>query len=144
MRRVKEYHKLPAPKLRRYIIANWLADEEMDVCDAIHYYYEKARPRDWCDVGTDAVDLWNRMFKGNRIGDYSPSYGVINGCAAAAAAGVWDTVAEAFGLESEYVQLTLAHWYEQNWEGEPPKLTWDEFMKLYEIEKAELWKEGDE
>lgn len=137
-----KYWELPPAQMREYIINHWLDDEDMDVCDAIHAYYGDARPRDWCDVGTDAVDLWNRMFKDDQIGEYSPAYGVINGCAAAAAAGVWDTVAEAFGLESKYVELVLANWYERNWEGEVPKLTWDELMRRYEAEKAE-W-EGEQ
>jgi hypothetical protein len=45
-------------------------------------------------------------------------------------------------LESKYVELVLANWYERNWEGEVPKLTWDEFMRRYEAEKAE-W-EGEQ
>jgi hypothetical protein len=77
------------------------------------------------------------MFKFDQLESESPAYSVLSGAVAAAAAGVWDAVAEAFGLESKYVELVLANWYEQNWEGEVPKLTWDEFMQRYEAEKAE-------
>lgn len=135
MKRVK-YWELPAQELREYIIGNW-DDEELDVCDAIHDYYDKARPRCWVDIAHEATDLWNKMFKGNEFEIDSPAYGIIDGAVAAAAAGVWDAVAEAFGLESRYVELVLANWYEQNWEGEVPKLTWDEFIRQYEAEKAE-------
>ena len=136
MKRVK-YWELPAQELREYIIGNWLADEHLDVGDAIHDYYDKARPRCWVDIAHDATDLWNRMFKFDQLESESPAYSVLSGAVAAAAAGVWDAVAEAFGLESKYVELVLANWYEQNWEGEVPKLTWDEFMQRYEAEKAE-------
>lgn len=132
----RKYWELPAQELREYIIGNW-DDEELDVCDAIHDYYDKARPRCWVDIAHEATDLWNKMFKGNEFEIDSPAYGVIDGAVAAAAAGVWDAVAEAFGLESRYVELVFANWYERNWEGEVPKLTWDEFMQRYEAEKAE-------
>jgi hypothetical protein len=132
----RKYWELPAQELREYIIGNW-DDEELDVCDAIHDYYDKARPRCWVDIAHEATDLWNKMFKDNEFEIDSPAYGVIDGAVAAAAAGVWDAVAEAFGLESRYVELVFANWYVPNWEGEVPKITWDEFMQRYEAEKAE-------
>lgn len=140
-RRVK-YWELPPNELRQYIIDNWAVDEYMDIGDAIHNLYEHTRPRDWLEVKDDALDLWQGMFK-QEIETDSAVYGVIAGACAASAAGVWDTVAEAFGLNTRYVELALAKWYERviNKEEAPPPIDWQEFMRLYETEKAE-WEEA--
>lgn len=137
-KRQVKYWELPPEKLRQHIIDNWASDEHLYLGDAIHHMYECTRPRDWVEVKDDALDLWQRMFK-EEIEDESPIYSIIAGACAASAAGVWDTVAEAFGLNTRYVELALASWYERKINGEeaPPPLTWEEFMRLHEAEKAE-------
>jgi len=140
-KRIK-YWELPATKLRQHIIDNWAADEYLDIGDAIHRMYEHTRPRDWLEVKDDVIDLWQSMFR-QEVEIDSPVYGLIAGACAASAAGVWDTVAEAFGLNTRYVELALAKWYERiaNKEEAPPPIDWQEFMRLYEAEKAE-WEEA--
>ena len=134
----QQYWDIPIEKLINHVVENWQDDEEMDVADALHRYYEETRcPRDWTEINLLTVDIWNRMFDDDIHLD-SPAYGVIVSGIAAAAGGVWDTVADAFGLESRYVELVLAEWYEADGDdGIPPPITWDEFLRRYEKEKAE-------
>ena len=112
----------------------------------MHNYYEKARPRDWLAVEEETRNFWKDLFL-EEIPQFCAIHGVIASACAASAAGVWDTIAEAFGLDARYVELTLADWYERKmYKGkeiaaEPP-ITWEEFMRRYESQKAE-WEGGD-
>lgn len=137
------YWEIPSPdELLEYIAENWQSDETMDVGDALHTYFDAKRPRDWCDIAHQTMDITNQLFNSD-IEYESPAYGVIASSVAAAAAGVWDSVAEAFGLEARYVELVLAHWYERDitkTEKLTP-ITWEEFMKRYEAERVE-WESG--
>ena len=141
---VKRYWELSSPdEMLDHIVENWESDENLDVQDALHTYFDKARPRNWCDIAHQTMNITNRMFK-DVIEYESPAYAVIAGGIAASAAGVWDSVAEAFGLKTHYVELVLANWYERDvtkTEKLAP-ITWEEFMKRYEAEKAE-WEQGD-
>ena len=134
----QQYWDMPIEELIDYVIKNWHNDDELDVGDALHRYYEETRcPRDWTEINWQTIEIWNRAFNDD-IQPESPAYGVIVSGIAAAAGGVWDTVADAFGLESRYVELVLAEWYEADADdGIPPPITWDEFMRRYEAEKAE-------
>lgn len=134
----QRYWEMPADQLLEHIGNNWAEDEELDIGDALHRYFEETRPRDWLEVRDKLREIWGRMFK-EEVEDDSVMESVFSAGAAAAAAGVWDTVAEAFGLESRYVELVLAGWYEYpgSKTEAPPPITWEEFMRRYEAEKAE-------
>lgn len=139
----EKYWELPTEQLLDYVGYYWEEDENLDIGDALHRYFDAARPRDWLDVRDDMRGIWARMF--NELPEHdSPIDAIFCAGTAASAAGVWDAVAEAFGLETKYVQLVLAGWYEYpglKMEA-PSPITWDEFMRRYEAEKAE-WEQED-
>lgn len=134
----EKYRELPPEQLLDYVGLYWNEDENLDIGDALHCYFEAVRPRDWLDVRDSMRDIWSRMFKESPEQE-SPIDAIFCAGAAASAEGVWDTIAEAFGLETRYVRLVLANWYEyQGLKTEaPPPITLDEFMRRYEAEKNE-------
>lgn len=134
----KQYWELPVEELPDYIVENWAIDDDLDVGDALHRYYEETRcPREWTEINALTIDIWNRMFQENIEPD-SPAYGVIVSGIAASAGAVWHTVADAFGLDAGTVETVLDDWYEvEPGEPVPPPITWDEFMRRYRKEEAE-------
>lgn len=140
----KRYHEQDKDELFETII-RWSLDEneddevEVDIGDALHIYFKKAAPRDWCDVQDEARRVAERFYEAEDFEADSPIDNLLGATAAQAADGVWQAVAEAFGLNKEYVELVLAHFYERK-KDEPipePAISWEEFMRRYEIEKAE-------
>ena len=141
MEEYESYGKVPVDKLLDYIVENWEDEDKVWVGPALDLYYDKVRkPRDWVDINQFTIALWERMF-GEKIETDSPMYGVIVSAISAANSGAWDTIAEAFGLNSRYVELVLAEWYERDLDKPPPPpITWGQFMERYEKEKDE-WEE---
>lgn len=138
------YHKQDKDELFETII-RWSLNEydddeaEVDIEDAMHVYFKKAGPRHWCAVRDEARLFAARLYEPEDFEEHSPIDSLLTATAAQAADGVWQTIAEAFGLNKECVELLLAHWHERE-QDEPipePSISWDEFMRRYEIEKAE-------
>ena len=150
----KPYHKQDKDELFETII-RWSLDKyeedeiEVDIGDALHVYFEMAAPRHWCAVRDEARRFAARLYEPEDFEEDSPIDGLLGAAAAQAADGVWQAVAEAFGLNKEYVELVLAHWHERElvrayWHGieqdapiPEPAISWEEFMRRYETEKAE-------
>jgi len=138
------YHEQDKDELFETIV-RWSLDEyeedeaEVDVGDALHVYFEKAGPRHWCAVRDEARRIAVRMYEPEDVEEYSPIDSLITAAVAQAADGVWQTIAEAFGLNKDYVESVMAHWHERE-KDEPipePAISWGEFMLRYETEKAE-------
>jgi hypothetical protein len=138
------YHKQDKDELFETII-RWSLEEneddevEVDIGDALHVYFDKAGPRHWCEVRDEARLFAARLYEPEDFEEGSPIDSLLTATAAQAADGVWQTVAEAFGLNKEYVEFVMAHWHERE-QGEPipePAISWEEFMRRYETEKAE-------
>lgn len=140
----KPYHKQDKDELFETII-RWSLDEyeadeaEVDVGDALHVYFEKAGPRHWCAVRDEARRVAARLYEPEDFEEYSPIDSLITAAAAQAADGVWQTIAEAFGLNKDYVESVMAHWHEREQDEPIPEsaISWEEFMLRYETEKAE-------
>ena len=118
----------------------WTWHDGGDISNDIHVYFEMANPRDWVDVSDAACDVWKAMFD-EEIEEYSPIDAIFSGIAAQAAHGAWSAVADAFGLERQYVELVLARWYEDK-ENLPAPISPEEFIRLYEEEKKS-WEKQD-
>ena len=141
----KPYHEQDKDELFETII-RWSLGEyddeneiEVDIGDALHVYFEMAGPRHWCAVRDEARRVAARLYEPEDFEEHSPIDSLLTATAAQAADGVWQTVAEAFGLDKKYVELVMAHWHEREQDEsipEPPIL-WEEFMRRYEIEKTE-------
>lgn len=140
---VEKYWELPPEQLLDYVGDHWRDDDNLDIGDALHRHFELARPRDWLDVRDDMRGIWEKMFKESLEAE-SPIDAIFAAGTAASAAGVWDTVAEAFGLETRYVRIVLAEWYEYPGmkTAAPPPITLDEFMRRYQAEKSD-WEQED-
>ena len=145
MTTTKPYHEQDKDELFETII-RWSLGEyddeneiEVDIGDALHVYFEKAGPRHWCAVRDEARRVAARLYEPEDFEEYSPIDSLITAAAAQAADGVWQTIAEAFGLNKDYVESVMAHWHERE-QDEPipePAISWEEFMLRYETEKAE-------
>jgi hypothetical protein len=141
----KPYHEQDKDELLETII-RWSHDEyddeneiEVDIGDALHIYFEMVGPRHWCAVRDVARRVAARLYEPEDFEEDSPLDNLLVATAAQAADGVWQTVAEAFGLNKEFVELVMAHWHEKE-QGEPTPesaISWEEFMRRYETEKAE-------
>lgn len=138
------YHNQDKDKLFENIV-RWSLDEydddeaEVDISDALHVYFEKAGPRYWCAVRDEARRVATRLYEPEDFEEYSPMDSLLTATAAQAADGVWQAVAEAFGLNKDCVECVLAQWHERE-PGEPipeTAISWEEFMRRYEIEKPE-------
>jgi hypothetical protein len=139
------YHEQDKDELFETII-RWSHDEyddenevEVDIGDALHVYFEMAGPRHWCAVRDVARRVAVRMYEPEVLEEGSPIDDLLTATAAQAADGVWQTIAEAFGLNKEHVENVMAHWHERE-QDEPipePSISWAEFMRRYETEKAE-------
>lgn len=139
------YHEQDKDELFETII-RWSHDEyddeneiEVDIGDALHVYFEKAGPRHWCAVRDEARRVASRLYEPEDVEEYSPIDSLLAATAAQAADGVWQTVAEAFGLDKKYVELVMAHWHEREQDEPIPEtpILWEEFMRRYEAEKVE-------
>jgi len=139
------YHKQDKDELFETII-RWSRNEyddenevEVDIGDAMHVYFEKSGARHWCAVRDEARRIAVCLYEPEDFEEHSPIDSLLAAAAAQAADGVWQAVAEAFGLDKKYVNLVLAHWHERE-QGEPipeTAISWGEFMRRYEIEKVE-------
>lgn len=151
MKTPEPYYKQDKNELFETIV-RWSLDEpdtkydelEVDIGDALHHYFEMAGPKEWLDVRDEARRFAERFFAPDFEED-SPIDGLLAATAAQAADGVWQTVAEAFGLEKQYVELVLAHWYEKNYDtaAPAPVISWEEFMRSYETERVEWESDRD-
>ncbi len=122
-------------------VKNWADEEADDTNNLMHRYFEATQLRHWCDVADEARHVYKLMFA-EELEEYSPLDALISGVAGQAADGVWHAVAEAFGLEKEYVHLTLAHYEELNPDDErTPPMTVEGFMAEYKKTK-ETWENG--
>jgi len=119
-------------------VKNWADEKADDTNNLMHRYFEATQLRHWCEVANEAQHVYELMF-GMELEEDSPLDALISGVAAQAADGVWHAVAEAFGLEKEYVHLTLAH-YEELELGQDriPPMTVEGFMVAYKKTK-ETW-----
>jgi len=106
-----------------------------DPVDDLHTYFEATGARDWIDVGKEATKAYNIMFVDEDdlvVEEGSPITGIWDGAAAQAAHGVWQSVADAFGLNVDVLQATLEDWYMLFGDDElPPPMTMREFNKRY-------------
>jgi hypothetical protein len=139
MKTPKPYYEQDKDELFETIIrCSLVEDDEIDLGDALHIYFEMVGLREWCEVREEARRVAVRMYEGE-FEEYCPIDNLLGATAAQAADGVWQTVAEAFGLDKRYVEFVLANWYEKE-QGEPspePPISWEEFMRRYEAEKVE-------
>ena len=106
--------------------------------DDLHTYFEATGARDWMDVGDEATKAYNIMFvdeddESSVVEEGSPITGIWRGAAAQAAHGVWQSVADAFGLNVDVLEATLENWYMLWGEDKtpPPPMTMREFNKSY-------------
>lgn len=112
-----------------------------DPADDLHNYFEASGARDWMDVSNEATKAYNIMFadeddESTVVEEESPITGIWRGAAAQAAHGVWQSVADAFGLNVEVLEAVLEDWY-LLWgtdKTSPPPITMGEFMKRYKAE----------
>jgi len=112
-----------------------------DPADDLHNYFEASGARDWMDVSNEATKAYNIMFadeddESTVVEEESPITGIWRGAAAQAAHGVWQSVADAFGLNVEVLEAVLEDWYLLWGEDKtpPPPITMGEFMKRYKAE----------
>lgn len=120
-----------------------------DPADDLHTYFEATGARDWMDVGNEATKAYNIMFadeddESTVVEEESPLTGIWRGAAAQAAHGVWQSVADAFGLNVDVLEGTLEDWYLLWGEDKtpPPPITMAEFMKRYKAE-YKIWEKGN-
>ena len=121
-----------------------------DVSDDLHNYFEATGARDRHDVSSEATKVYNIMFVNEHddesciVEDESPIASVWNAAAAQAAHGVWQSVADAFGLNVDVLESVLEDWYLLWGEDKtpPPPITMDEFMKRYKAE-YNFWEKGN-
>lgn len=126
-----------------------------DVADDLHIYFEATGERDWMGVADEATKIYNIMFmdeheKPINVDNESPMASVWRAASAQAAHGVWQAVADAFGLNVDVLEDVLEDWY-LLWDGNktpPPPITMGEFMKRYKAEykwwtKSGLLKEAE-
>ena len=119
-------------------LINWTDEDADDTGNLLHRYFETTKLRHWCDVAAGGREAYALMFE-EEVEAFSPLDAIIGGVAAQAAQGVWDAVADAFGLEAKYVELTLSHYVEVSpGEACPPPMTLEEFMTRYKKDK-EMW-----
>ena len=119
-------------------VKNWADEKADDTNNLMHRYFEAAQLRHWCEIANEAQHVYELMFN-QELEEYSPLDALISGVAAQSADGVWHAVAEAFGLEKEYVHLTLAHYEELSPDDERiPPITVESFMAAYKKTK-ETW-----
>jgi len=121
-----------------------------DVSDDLHNYFEATGARDRHDVSTETTKVYNIMFVNEDddesciVEDESPMASLWNAAAAQAAHGVWQSVADAFGLNVDVLESVLEDWY-LLWDKDktlPPPITMGEFMKRYKAE-YKVWKKGE-
>ena len=120
-----------------------------DPADDLHNYFEASGARDWMDVSNEATKAYNIMFadeddESTVIEEESPITGIWRGAAAQAAHGVWQSVADAFGLNVDVLQAVLEDWY-LLWDTDktlPPPITMGEFMKRYKAE-YKVWEKEE-
>ncbi|MFZ4600334.1 MAG: hypothetical protein ACOYNN_16975, partial [Terrimicrobiaceae bacterium] len=115
----------------------------------LHNYFEATEARDWMGVGDEATKVYNIMFmdeneKPINVDNESPMASVWRAASAQAAHGVWQSVADAFGLNVDVLESVLEDWYLLLGEDKtpPPPITMGEFMKRYKAE-YKFWKEGN-
>ena len=120
-----------------------------DPADDLHNYFEASGARDWMDVSNEATKAYNIMFadeddESTVVEEESPITGIWRGAAAQAAHGVWQSVADAFGLNVEVLEAVLEDWY-LLWDTDktlPPPITMGEFMKRYRAE-YKVWEKEE-
>ena len=120
-----------------------------DPADDLHNYFEASGARDWMDVSNEATKAYNIMFadeddESTVVEEESPITGIWRGAAAQAAHGVWQSVADAFGLNVDVLEGTLEDWYLLWGEDKtpPPPITMAEFMKRYKAE-YKVWEKEE-
>ena len=120
-----------------------------DPADDLHIYFEATGARDWMDVGNEATKAYNIMFadeddESTVVEEESPITGIWRGAAAQAAHGVWQSVADAFGLNVDVLESVLEDWYLLLDKDKtlPPPITMGEFMKRYKAE-YKFWEKGN-
>jgi hypothetical protein len=121
-----------------------------DVSDDLHNYFEATGARDRHDVSVEATKVYNIMFVNEHddesciVEDESPIASLWNAAAAQAAHGVWQSVADAFGLNVDVLESVLEDWYLLWGEDKtpPPPITMGEFMKRYKAE-YKIWEKGN-
>ena len=119
-------------------LKNWADEDADDTNNLLHRYFEASQIRHWCSVSDEGSRAYNIMFN-EEVERDSPLDALFSGIAAQAAHGVWETVAEAFGLEAKYVHMVLATYEELEPEdARIPPITFEQFMKMYKEEK-ETW-----
>jgi hypothetical protein len=124
--------------IARWCHADFVEGELVALDDALHTYFKKTNTRNWCDVHDEARRVAAHIFEPDVFEEDSPIDDLLSATAAQAADGVWQTFAEAFGLQQECVELVLATWNERI---ETTAISWEEFMIRYEAEKTEQEKE---
>lgn len=120
-----------------------------DPADDLHNYFEASGARDWMDVGNEATKAYNIMFadeddESTVVEEESPITGIWRGASAQAAHGVWQSVADAFGLNVDVLEAVLEDWY-LLWDTDktlPPPITMGEFMKRYKAE-YKVWEKEE-
>ena len=120
-----------------------------DPADDLHNYFEASGARDWMDVSNEATKAYNIMFadeddESTVVEEESPITGIWRGASAQAAHGVWQSVADAFGLNVDVLEAVLEDWY-LLWDTDktlPPPITMGEFMKRYRAE-YKVWEKEE-
>ena len=142
MKTPKPYYEQDKDELFETIIRCSLdegEDDEVDLGDALHVYFDMVGPRNWCDVRDEAFRIAERLYEPEGFEPYSPIDSLLAATAAQGADGVWQAVAEAFGLDKKCVEIVLDHWYEKEYDtaAPAPVISWEEFMRRYEEWKSE-------
>lgn len=141
MKTPKPYYEQDKDELFETIIRCSLdegEDDEVDLGDALHVYFEMAGPRQWLEVRDEARRIAERLYEPD-FEEGSPIDDLLAATAAQAADGVWQAVAEAFGLDKTCVEIVLDHWYEKDYDtaAPAPVISLEEFMREYEECKSE-------
>ena len=121
-------------RITRESLAEWNTDDDRDVCDDLHVYFENAFARwDWRDIADEGTSLWGLMFN-QELEKYSPADGVIAAVAAQSHHGAIAAVAAALGVEIDALDCAVSPWSE-NQDDPPPPVGFDG-LKV-EVEKSQ-------